>query len=141
MKFTVLLSLGLIPFAVAQSTSLGPAPTESYGCEPHGDHYHCESHVSETAAAHVPTSVSTPAPTATEEESHDHEEHDDHDHETGSLPPSPTASAGCEPHGDHWHCDGPATPTGESGETTPTGGVAAQLIPIAGALAAVGFAL
>lgn len=22
--------------------------------------------------------------------------------------PSPTESTGCEPHGDHWHCDGPA---------------------------------
>lgn len=22
--------------------------------------------------------------------------------------PSPTESSGCEPHGDHWHCDGPA---------------------------------
>ncbi|KAJ2986213.1 hypothetical protein NUW58_g5133 [Xylaria curta] len=28
-----------------------------------------------------------------------------------TLPPSPTASVGCEPHGDHWHCDGPATVT------------------------------
>ncbi|KAI1471674.1 uncharacterized protein F4812DRAFT_455781 [Daldinia caldariorum] len=28
-----------------------------------------------------------------------------------SLPPSPTASVGCHPHGDHWHCDGPASAT------------------------------
>ncbi|KAK0119409.1 hypothetical protein ONS95_010861 [Cadophora gregata] len=25
-----------------------------------------------------------------------------------TLAPSPTESVGCEPHGDHWHCDGPA---------------------------------
>ncbi|KAI8957011.1 hypothetical protein F5Y11DRAFT_352998 [Daldinia sp. FL1419] len=28
-----------------------------------------------------------------------------------TLPPSPTASVGCHPHGDHWHCDGPASST------------------------------
>lgn len=26
---------------------------------------------------------------------------------TGTLAPSPTESTGCEPHGDHWHCDAP----------------------------------
>ena len=26
-----------------------------------------------------------------------------------TLPPSPVESVGCEPHGDHWHCDGPAS--------------------------------
>lgn len=26
----------------------------------------------------------------------------------GVLPPSPTASIGCVPHDDHWHCEGPA---------------------------------
>ncbi|KAF3354601.1 hypothetical protein VdG1_07391 [Verticillium dahliae VDG1] len=24
------------------------------------------------------------------------------------LPPAPTQYVGCEPHGDHWHCEGPA---------------------------------
>ncbi|KAI0130683.1 hypothetical protein F4814DRAFT_403274 [Daldinia grandis] len=28
-----------------------------------------------------------------------------------TLPPSPTASVGCHSHGDHWHCDGPASST------------------------------
>ncbi|KAI1412335.1 hypothetical protein F5Y13DRAFT_190328 [Hypoxylon sp. FL1857] len=28
-----------------------------------------------------------------------------------TLPPSPTASIGCHPHGDHWHCDGPVSST------------------------------
>ncbi|KAL2008232.1 hypothetical protein VTN00DRAFT_8214 [Thermoascus crustaceus] len=32
--------------------------------------------------------------------------HEDDEHETPAVP-SPTESAGCEPHGDHWHCDGP----------------------------------
>lgn len=31
--------------------------------------------------------------------------------------PSPTASEGCEPHGDHWHCDGPVE-TGDSSSTS-----------------------
>ncbi|OTA90599.1 hypothetical protein M434DRAFT_77648 [Hypoxylon sp. CO27-5] len=31
--------------------------------------------------------------------------------QTQTLPPSPTASVGCHPHGDHWHCDGPASST------------------------------
>ncbi|KAI1802335.1 hypothetical protein F4811DRAFT_554953 [Daldinia bambusicola] len=35
-----------------------------------------------------------------------------------SLPPSPTASVGCHPHGDHWHCDGPASSTSSA---TPSG--------------------
>ena len=109
MKFTAAVLSGLIPFALAQD-SLGPAPTESYGCEPHGDHYHCEGHVSETAADAASTTVTVTSVTATptgehdHEHDHDHEDGEEHDHgdeETGSLPPSPTASVGCEPHGDH----------------------------------------
>ena len=36
--------------------------------------------------------------------------HDEDAPVTGSADPgpSPTASIGCEPHGDHWDCDGPA---------------------------------
>lgn len=30
--------------------------------------------------------------------------------------PSPVASVGCEPHGDHWHCDGPAETTTTAAE-------------------------
>ncbi|KFY23802.1 hypothetical protein V493_05618 [Pseudogymnoascus sp. VKM F-4281 (FW-2241)] len=103
----------------------GPEPTESYGCEPHGDHWHCEGAVTATPA---PTAV-TEAPTTTsgvrvittsaadDHEGHDHEEedeeHTDHPASTGaSMEPSPTESAGCEPHGDHWHCEGPASTTG-----------------------------
>ncbi|KAF5664485.1 hypothetical protein FHETE_7076 [Fusarium heterosporum] len=78
--------------------SLAPSPTASIGCEPHGDHWHCEGARSSEAKA-------------TSEAEHDHDE-DDHDHDaTGSesLAPSPTESVGCEPHGDHWHCEGART--------------------------------
>lgn len=66
--------LGLFPAVFAET--LAPSPTESTGCEPHGDHWHCEA-----------------ARTA-----------EDHSHASGateSLAPSPTESTGCEPHGDH----------------------------------------
>ncbi|KFH46075.1 hypothetical protein ACRE_030440 [Hapsidospora chrysogenum ATCC 11550] len=93
MKFLTVLGLGLIPFAVAQAgdETLGPAPTESYGCEPHGDHWHCDGPA---------TATSTPTEGSDE-----------------------------------------ATGTDDSSEPTGTGGVAAQFIPLAGALAAVAFAL
>lgn len=61
-----------------------PSPTESVGCEPHGDHWHCDG-PAETAGASSSATVSA-SPTM----------------------PIPTESSGCEPHGDHWHCDGPA---------------------------------
>lgn len=75
--------LGLFPAIMAQA----PSPTESVGCEPHGDHWHCEA-------------ARTDAVAATSEADHDH----DHDHSAGAteaLAPSPTESVGCEPHGDH----------------------------------------
>lgn len=31
--------LGLVPLALAQTEDPGPSPTESVGCEPHGDHW------------------------------------------------------------------------------------------------------
>lgn len=37
---------------------------------------------------------------------HTHEHSHEHTTATPTVP-SPTASVGCEPHGDHWHCDGP----------------------------------
>ena len=78
----------------------------------------------------------TPAPATTIEQDHNHEHDDtaifgaenDHEHdedhasaththeetETPTFPP-PTESIGCEPHGDHYHCDGPA-PTGAAAD-------------------------
>ncbi|KAK7418443.1 hypothetical protein QQX98_003935 [Neonectria punicea] len=89
--------LGLFPSALAET--LAPSPTESYGCEPHGDHYHCEG-----ARATLSTVVTSEAAAATTA----HEDEDDHDHAEGSgtLAASPTESYGCEPHGDHYHCEG-----------------------------------
>ncbi|RYP63147.1 hypothetical protein DL769_007058 [Monosporascus sp. CRB-8-3] len=89
--------------------SLAPSPTESVGCEPHGDHWHCEG----------PASATTDAPAPSTTSDHDDEDHD-HAEGTGSLAPSPTESVGCEPHGDHWHCDGPAETATESGESSPS---------------------
>lgn len=100
------------------SASLAPSPTESVECAPHGDHWHCEG----------------PRETLTEsaegvEETGDHDGDDDgHDDEagTGSLASSPTGSVGCELHGDHWDCDGPAETATESTESAETGADAAE---------------
>lgn len=55
------------------SVSLKPSPTESYGCEAHGDHWHCAGHVSATTttspgsqeqASSVNATASTTPPTA-----------------------------------------------------------------------------
>jgi len=40
------------------------------------------------------------------------QEHEDHDHgqdDSGSIPPPPAESTGCELHNDHYHCEGPAS--------------------------------
>ncbi|EEU40565.1 uncharacterized protein NECHADRAFT_90611 [Fusarium vanettenii 77-13-4] len=99
--------LGLFPAVLAAET-LAPSPTESVGCEPHGDHWHCEAARTTLATAKAPATT-------------DEEDHDDHDHEAGeseALAPSPTESVGCEPHGDHWHCEGPRTGTDVAAATT-----------------------
>ena len=73
--------------AGAQTTeSLAPSPTESTGCEPHGDHWHCDGPATATGTAGAASTSS-----------HDHNEG-----EGETLAPSPTESIGCEPHGDHW---------------------------------------
>lgn len=95
-------------------------------------------------------------------EEHDHEGHaheeletPSHSSGTGAAAPSPTESTGCVAHGDHCeypvstsraipqlssagHCEGPAA-TGAS--TDSTAGVAAQVAPMAVALAAAVIAL
>lgn len=86
-------ALAFIPLSLAQDA--GPSPSESIGCEPHGDHWHCEG-PRETASA-------------VEEES-----------SSVDPGPSPTASIGCEPHGDHWHCEGPATSGASAPEASAT---------------------
>lgn len=81
--------------ASSTTASLAPSPTESVGCEPHGDHWHCDG----------------PAISTTESRSRN-----------STLSPSPTESIGCEPHGDHWHCDGPAITTTTQAPPAPTSG-------------------
>ncbi|KAK3299836.1 uncharacterized protein B0H64DRAFT_1800 [Chaetomium fimeti] len=150
--------LGLVSTALgqAETTGLAPSPTESYGCEPHGDHWHCEG-ARTVAETDAPTDVgTTTAAAATTSAAHDHDEdEDDHDHDeddddsthtdaagTGALAPSPTESYGCEPHGDHWHCEGAitASPTGapagtgaqDAATTTSTSTAAAPHFEVAG---------
>lgn len=83
-----------------------PSPTESVGCEPHGDHWHCDGPASTSVGESI-TATTVVTPTV----------------------PSPVESVGCEPHGDHWHCDGPAETTTTaaelSGFTTLTSATAA----------------
>lgn len=113
--------------------SLAPSPTESWGCEPHGDHYHCSGAVATLSTVVTSAAVSDAAATTTEA----HDDEDDHDHSsgTGTIAASPTESYGCEPHGDHWyalslslceprliasphrHCDGARATTGSSDAT------------------------
>ncbi|KAF7532914.1 hypothetical protein G7054_g7532 [Neopestalotiopsis clavispora] len=108
-----ILSLSTVAFA----QSLAPSPTESVGCEAHEDHWHCDGPVSTTQAGTITATsliTTTTAATSTSAEEEDH----DHESGTGSLAASPTESVGCEPHGDHWHCDGPASTTAASNVTS-----------------------
>ncbi|KAF3935821.1 hypothetical protein ABW19_dt0206500 [Dactylella cylindrospora] len=121
----------LLPLGLAQTEdhhtdesgtgSLAPSPTESIGCEVHGDHWHCDGPrtagdsviTSAPSASATGNSVSVSLTISTEDHTDHHhtdeEEHETHTDEegTGTLGPSPTESIGCEAHGDHWHCDGP----------------------------------
>ncbi|KAL9003958.1 MAG: hypothetical protein Q9188_003207 [Gyalolechia gomerana] len=76
-----------------------PPPTPSVGCVTHGDHYDCAGPANTAATA---TSTATAAAEGGGD-GHDH----DHEEEAPSFPP-PTESVGCEAHGDHYHCSGPA---------------------------------
>ncbi|OQE06711.1 hypothetical protein PENVUL_c017G05638 [Penicillium vulpinum] len=82
----------------------GPSPTASMGCEPHGDHWHCDGPAS--------SAVFSVTSTANEIEVGATTIH------TSPTLPSPTESVGCEPHGDHWHCDGPASSAASSVTST-----------------------
>jgi hypothetical protein len=68
-----------------------------------------------------------------------------------TLAPSPTESVGCHPHGDHWHCEGPATATTgadqTSTDTSPTSSASepavtagAPAVHVAGGVGVVGLA-
>ncbi|WYZ33935.1 hypothetical protein EsH8_I_000211 [Colletotrichum jinshuiense] len=139
----ILAILGFTSATLAQT--LAPSPTASIGCEPHGDHWHCEG-PRETGAAVSSAVTSAPAgttlttavaATTTATEDHDHDE-DDHDHSAGtaSLAPSPTESIGCLPHGDHWHCEGPASAASTEAGTASTTNAAATTTSAAASSAA-----
>lgn len=114
-QFQIATVLGLAAIAVAQEVSLPVEPTT------------CIDGGSDCATVSMTMTTSSDGAGAT----HDHSDHEDDDHETmdhetmehtdeagtGSLSPSPTESVGCEPHGDHWHCEGPAE-TGTATEDT-----------------------
>lgn len=87
--------VALFAVSSALAQTLPPSPTASVGCEPHGDHWHCDGPAISTTTASLITSSTA---------------HNDHE-ESETLPPSPTESVGCHPHGNHWHCDGPASTT------------------------------
>lgn len=108
MRFSAPALLALFASGVIAQKTPGPSPTESVGCEPHGDHWHCDGPAPTMGPATGTAAAATTVP-VTSSASHDHDhdhDHDDHDdHHTagkGSLKPSPTESVGCEPHGDHW---------------------------------------
>ncbi|KAG4420111.1 hypothetical protein IFR04_006770 [Cadophora malorum] len=113
MKTTTTFALVAAFASAALAQDPGPSPTASVGCEPHGDHWHCDGPVSASAtlpSTTIPAVVTVIATTSSAVEDHDHED-EEHDHSagTGSLAPSPTESVGCVPHGDHWDCDAPAS--------------------------------
>ncbi|EEH18258.2 hypothetical protein PABG_00821 [Paracoccidioides brasiliensis Pb03] len=78
------------------SRTPAPSPTESVGCTLHVDHWHC----SGPATTHHHSTQNT---TTT---MHHHNGHKTSSHKDPG--PSPPGSVGCTPHGDHWHCSGPA---------------------------------
>ncbi|KAH8667671.1 hypothetical protein BGZ60DRAFT_528959 [Tricladium varicosporioides] len=118
--FFIAVFLNIFTPAVGQSETPGPSPTNSYGCEPHGDHWHCSGAITPKASITIlSTPTSQVATTATTASPHSHHDEDDHGNSsTGTLAPSPTNSMGCEPHGDHWHCSAPRTSTGVAAVVT-----------------------
>lgn len=111
----------LIATLHAAAQTLPPSPTASVGCHAHEDHWHCDGPASSTISvgtltqASVSSSITSPASSSTSGE---------HAAGTGSLAPSPTESYGCEPHGDHWHCDGAVVASSTSTvQSVATGGV------------------
>ncbi|XMA09251.1 hypothetical protein WAI453_002042 [Rhynchosporium graminicola] len=98
-------------FALAQ-VDPGLLPTASFGCEPHEDDWHCDG--PKTSSITLAASVTSPPVAVITTTTH---AEDDHAAGTGTLPPSRTESLGCEPHGDHWHCNVPTATTGASSVT------------------------
>ncbi|KAK3497895.1 uncharacterized protein B0T23DRAFT_394091 [Neurospora hispaniola] len=138
MKLSTVAPFLLCSVHTALAQSLAPSPTASVGCEPHGDHWHCEG-LKVTSLATVVTAASVSSVAATTSAVHDHDDHDGESGSSVSLKPSPTESYGCEAHGDHWHCAGhvSATTTTSPGSQEQAGSVnatASTTPPTAGAI-------
>jgi hypothetical protein len=106
------------PSVTSTSTSLGPAPTESIGCRIVDGSWECAA--PRTAAASSASSAlsetsQTPTSTTPTETSGS----------SSGIPGPPVESTGCELHGDHYHCEGPA----EGYEGTTATGTAEPSIP------------
>ncbi|KAK4198872.1 hypothetical protein QBC40DRAFT_330135 [Triangularia verruculosa] len=135
--FTAAIIVALSALSAAQE--LAPSPTESVGYLTLIPHGHCDG-PREAAPATTATpviintsiSVTVPATTtAAPQDDHDHEDEEDHDdHSSGVLAPSPTGSVGCEPHGDHWHCEGPAAPVTTIATVTTSGVASGTDVPV-----------
>ncbi|KAI2467493.1 hypothetical protein F4781DRAFT_309900 [Annulohypoxylon bovei var. microspora] len=124
----ILLTAMLAAASVAAQT-LPPSPTASVGCHAHEDHWHCDGVASSTVSVIVsstenPESSQTLALSSTGSLVSSSSISEEHNEGTGSLAPSPTESVGCEPHGDHWHCDGAVIASSTSSvQPTETAGV------------------
>ncbi|KAI1457888.1 hypothetical protein F4805DRAFT_457331 [Annulohypoxylon moriforme] len=121
MRTHSLLFTAFLAASCVAAQTLPPSPTASVGCHAHEDHWHCDGPASVTASGSfsaqttVSSSITSSITSSTSEE---------HEEGTGTLAPSPTESFGCEPHGDHWHCDGAVVASSTSTiQPSATGGV------------------
>ncbi|KAJ5770292.1 uncharacterized protein N7511_002343 [Penicillium nucicola] len=110
---------------LAQSQDPGPSPTASTGCEPHGDHWHCDGPVSMTTSASLGSSTASDFDVLTTSDGTS-----TISSKTSVTPtmPSPTESVGCEPHNDHWHCDGPRETSSSSLRASATASASASAV-------------
>jgi zinc transporter 1/2/3 len=106
------------PSVTSTSTSLGPAPTESIGCRIVDGSWECaapRTSAASSASSALSDTSQTPTSTTPTETSGS----------SSGIPGPPVESTGCELHGDHYHCEGPA----EGYEGTTATGTAEPSIP------------
>lgn len=88
MKLTLIL-LASLSVVVAQDTVSATAEA----CEPHGDHWHCPSGVTEPTTPPAPVAATSVASTLTQVSVIS---------SSASSAAISNAATACEPHGDHW---------------------------------------
>jgi len=118
----VLLSVGARaqfgPSVTSTSSSLGPAPTGSIGCRVVDGTWECAApRTAVTSSSASSSSIISETPTSTTPS--------ETSGASSSIPGPPVESTGCELHGDHYHCEGPA----EGYEETTATGTAEPSIP------------